>query len=246
MKNNDLLKKIGKYSMAAGATVLAGNLANANVVVTTDNTNLADGTYNIDFDGNGLPDARININLSTFTWSTFSSTSYRYGQASIIAGSDVSSMKFMKNGLYGPDNDGPAALPAGLLVSSSLSSSTNWGSANHLFATYSGWSYNGNFSDISGQTRYIGVRFVKSGETYYGYIGINVGSLGFTSHGTFGTLANYGYETTPDTQITTAAEATEATPTPAVPLSPLATGLGIGLIGLYGFYKTRRKLNVEN
>ncbi len=245
MKNNDLLKKIGKYSMAAGATVLAGNMANANVIVTTDNTNLADGTYEIDFDGNGLPDARININLSTFTWSTSSSTYYRYGWASISAGSDVSSMKFLHDGPYGPDNDGPAALPANHLVNSSQLSSTNWDSSDRLFSTYSGGTFGGNFSDISGQTRYIGVRFVKSGETYFGYIGINVGSLGFASHGTAGTLANYGYEATPDTPIATGAAATEA-PAPAVPVSPLATGLGIGLIGLYGFYKKRRSFSTES
>ena len=49
-KRSQLLRKVGKYTAAAGAVLLTGNLANAAVHFTPSTINLTPGSYGIDFE----------------------------------------------------------------------------------------------------------------------------------------------------------------------------------------------------
>ena len=240
MKNNDLLKKIGKYSMAAGATVLAGNLANAATQTTITSINLTPGSHGIDFDGDGNNELVLNGNSSSSSfWSTY------YGaRMNIALGSDADATTFqvIHNGPFDSNAD-PAAFPADRIIGATLSGSSNWSNSNYdtVVMSYYGYIYDGNFGFYPDETRYLGVRYSNDGGTnwYYGWIGINIDSSpNLLSDGTFGQVVNYAYEDNVNTPLL--AGAGSSTP---VPMSPWATGLGIGLIGLYGFYKTRRKVN---
>ena len=236
MKNIDLLKKIGKYSMAAGTTVLAGNLANAAIQTTTANDNLTPGPHYIDFDGIGGPEIVLDVY-------SYPSTSQLTVQVDLSTG--ATQFQVIHNGPYDSDGDA-AAFPAGRLIGPTLSSaSSSWAFSNNdtIASSEPGSVFDGNF--LPGTTKYMGVRYSNDGGTnwYYGWVEIQIDPAPLFD-GSAGSIVKFAYEDTPNTAILAGAE-TASTPS-SVPLSPWATGLGIGLIGLYGFYKTRRKLNVEN
>ena len=240
MKNNDLLKKIGKYSMAAGATVLAGNMANAAIQTTTTTSSLTPGTHYIDFDG----DTNAEIVLDVYSYPSTSQLTVQ-----VASGAGASQFQVIHYGPFDSDGDA-AAFPAGRIIGPTLSSTSSvWAISNHDTIASSepnssstAQTFDGNF--LPNTTNYLGVRYSNDGGTnwYYGWVEIQIDPTPLFD-GSAGSIVRFAYEDTPNTAILAGAETTS---TPAVPLSPLTTGLGIGLIGLYGLYKTRRKLNVEN
>ncbi len=235
MKNNDLLNRIGKYSMAAGATVLAGNMANAAIQTTTTTASLTPGTHYIDFDGVGGAE----IVLDVYSFPSSSSETVQ-----VALGTGATQFQVIHYGPFDSDADA-AAFPAGRLIGPTLSSTSSvWAISNHdtIASEEASSAFDGNF--LPNTTNYLGVRYSNDGGTnwYYGWVEIQIDPTPLFD-GSAGSIVRFAYEDIPNTAILAGAETTS---TPAVPVSPLATGLGIGLIGLYGFYKTRRKLNVEN
>lgn len=64
-EKNELLKKVGKYSVAAGAALLTGNVANAEALATSSTINLTFGNHYIDLDGDGNNDVRFSVYTSS-------------------------------------------------------------------------------------------------------------------------------------------------------------------------------------
>jgi hypothetical protein len=234
-KRKQLLKKIGKYSTAAGAVLLTGNLANAQVHLTTTNIDLTFGnSHGIDFDGDGLNELNIYVYTSIYNSSD--------PAAFIYLGNDPDATYFqvIDGGPY--DTFGSAAaLPLNRKIGPTLDSvSSYWssGSWDAIAWTYFGEGniFKGNFAYYTDQTRYMGVRFTKDGGSnwYYGWIGIQINSLPLAKTGTVGNVIDYAYQTSPNTGLLAGSST-------AVPLVPIASAIGLGLAGLFGVIRSRRK-----
>lgn len=241
-KNDQLLKKIGKYATAAGAVLLTGNLANAAVNVTTVNLALQDNDiHGIDLDGDGLFEFAMTVWQSSASNSSAGASlmpaSYSFSPSSVDP--DAQYVEVIQSGPFAYDGGDPAALPLNHLIGQTLASSSTW-KANAWRATIistssSSTSFDGNFDRYPGQTRYIGIRFSSDNiNWHYGWIAVQCNTIPLYNKSSIGTLVSYGYETTPN-QAILAGNAT------TVPLLPIASAAGLGLIGLFGFLKSRRK-----
>jgi hypothetical protein len=236
-KKEKLLLQIGKYTTAAGAVLLTGNLANAEVHLTTTAIDLSFGeTQGIDFDGDGLNELSIYVYTSIYGFSD--------PAAFIYTGSDPDASHFQVIGGGPFDTFGSvAALPLNRIIgptSELESASSTWlsGSWDAIAWTYYGEGniFRGNFAYFPEETRYAGIRFTNDGGTNwnYGWIGIQINDLPLAGTGTVGSVINYAYETIPNSSVL-AGGAT------AVPVLPIASALGLGLAGLYGAIRSRRR-----
>ena len=169
-KRSQLLRKVGKYTAAAGAVLLTGNLANAAVNVTTVNLDLRDGdVHRIDFDGDGL------FELVMTAWQSSSSSSSAgaslfpanssYGLASSLMDPDAQYVEVIQSGPFAYDGGDPAALPLNHIIGPTLQSTSVWSSnswAATIISTESSTTNgDGNFDRYPGQTRYIGIRYSR-------------------------------------------------------------------------------------
>jgi hypothetical protein len=233
-----LLRQIGKYATAAGAVLLTGNLANAQVHLTTTTIDLSFGnSHGIDFDGDGLNELSIYVYTSIYDLSD--------PAAFIYTGSDPDAT-YVQGIDGGPfDTFGSvAALPLNRIIgptsalesASSYWSSLSWDAVAWTYSLGAGGIWRGNFCHYPNETRYAGIRFTKDGGSNwnYGWIGIQINELPLANTGTVGSVINYAYETSPNTSIL----AGGASP---VPVLPIASALGLGLAGLFGFIRSRRK-----
>jgi hypothetical protein len=231
-----LLRQIGKYATAAGAVLLTGNLANASVHLTTTTINLTPGYHGIDIDGDGTDEFTISV------WMNANNAG-----ADISSISSVATMSVIHHGAFTPGHDGdPAAFPLNQIIGPTLANgSSSWTSTSSdtIVLTTSGSlddssGADGNFGYYPGQTRYLGVRYTKSGETHYGWIGIHVNNFSPSNplydQANVGQVIDFAYESTPDTPINAGGGS-------AVPVLPIVSALGLGLAGLFGFVRNRRK-----
>jgi hypothetical protein len=237
-QKKQLLKQISKYTTAAGAVLLTGNLANAEIHLTTTTIDLSFGnSHGIDFDGDGFNELSIYVYTSIYDLSD--------PAAFIYTGSDpdATSFQVIAGGPF--DTFGSAAaLPlnriigptAALESASSYWSSGSWDAIAWTYSLGAGGIWRGNFCYYPNETRYAGIRFTKDGGSNwnYGWIGIQINDLPLAGTGTVGSVINYAYESTPNTAIL-AGGAT------AVPVLPIASALGLGLAGLYGVIRSRRR-----
>jgi hypothetical protein len=237
-KKKKLLQQIGKYTTAAGAVLLTGNLANAATQLTTVTFNIDYNSHGIDFDGDGNFEVFINGSSWSSSWSSTSSSG---NWAFIEEGTDSGAqyIEVLQDGPYANDKWDPAALPLNHLIGPTLAGSSEWSdsfSATLMSTNNSLNDGDGNFDLYPNQIRYVGIRF-SSDEInwHYGWIGVRANPLPYPT-GDFGQVINYAYETTPNTEIL-AGGAT------AVPVLPIASALGLGLVGLFGFIRNRRKKN---
>jgi hypothetical protein len=237
-QKKQLLKQIGKYATAAGAVLLTGNLANASVHHTTTTINLTEGIHGIDFDGDLQPEVQISVDISTSDSSA---------SASISSGSGASNIAVVWEGHFVPGHiHDAAAFPLNQIIGPTLQfSSSYWENTNGdtLISTSDGsldntHSADGNFGYFPNETRYCGVRFEKGGQYYYGWIGIRCNNFSPSNplyeQGSVGQVVDFAYETTPGTPINAGSGS-------AVPVLPIASALGLGLAGLFGFVRNRRK-----
>lgn len=249
-KNDQLLKKIGKYATAAGAVLLTGNLANAAINLTTTTINLSfDNSHGVDFDGDG--DNELIVNVIGSIYNTLDPVAF----IQLGSDADATSVEVINGGPYdtvsGLFANSPAAFPLNRIIGPTLASSSS-------YWTYLGpigtegqaiiWTYNGgggtsmhvagNFLSNVGDTKYAGIRFTNDGGTtwHYGWIGFEINNQPLAGTGTVGSIVNYAYESNADQPIYAG-----ITGPAAVPLAPLASALGLGLVGLLGFFKSRRK-----
>lgn len=247
-KRSQLLRKVGKYTAAAGAVLLTGNLANAAVNVTTVNLDLRDGdVHRIDFDGDGLFELVMTAWQFSFSSSYSSSYSARaslfpanasYGLASSLMDPDARYVAVIQSGPFAYDGGDPAALPLNHIIGPTLQSSSGWFTyawTATIISTKSSSTYgDGNFDRYPGQTRYIGIRYSSDNTNWhYGWVAVQCNALPLYNKSSIGTLVSYGYEPTSNQAVLAGGGAT-------VPLAPLASALGLGLVGLFGFFKSRR------
>lgn len=233
-KRSQLLRKVGKYTAAAGAVLLTGNLANAAVHFTPSTINLTPGSYGIDFDGDGDFELIMDVSSSSYY-------SYFSGVRIILelgSDADATSFEVIQGGPFGTNYD-VAAFPLNRIIGPTLASSSSyWRNENvdTIVSTVSGSFNDGNFGYYPLQTRYAGVRFTSDGGTnwHYAWIGININNTPLLGTGSAGQIVGFAYETTPNQSILAGSGAT-------VPLAPLASAVGLGLVGLFGFFKSRRK-----
>lgn len=234
-QKKELLRKIGRYSTAAGAVLLSGNLANAAVQMTTTTIDLTFGSdHGIDFDQDGLNE--LSIYVYTSIWSSSDPAAFIH----LGSDPDATSFEVLQGGPFGGNGD-LAPLPYGRTIGSDLAGNSYWSDSSWDTIVWTYWGsniYDGNFGYYPDETRYAGVRFTNNaGSTwYYGWIGIQINSQPLTGTGTVGEIINYAYEMYPNGAIL----AGSATST-VVPLMPIASALGLGLIGLFGFLRARRK-----
>lgn len=241
-----LLRKIGKYTTAAGAVLLTGNLANANVHLTTTTIDLIGGPggnnhyYPIDFDGDGL--GEISIGVSTSYWSAGGYGAFVWLTYGYDTG--VTSYNQLENSNYWSNGD-PAPLALNKVIGPTIESSSWWddqsgdsiaNSTNGSFDTSSG-----NFGAYPNETRYLGIRFTgdSGANWYYGWVGIQINNTPLSSSGSgtkVGEIIDYAYEKTPNRAILAGSGT-------AVPILPIASITGMGLVGLFGFLRNRRKKN---
>ncbi|HPR31139.1 MAG TPA: hypothetical protein PLK12_03545 [Prolixibacteraceae bacterium] len=253
-KKKQLLQKIGKYSTAAGAVLLTGNLANAIVYPTQTTIDLTSGPggapryYPIDFDHDGLGEVSIGVLTSYWTY-TNSSITYSAPRATVwlTYGYDtgVSTYEHIENHNYWSAAD-PAPLELNKVIGPTLESGSFWNGESSDTIVSSRYSsiWDGNFGYYPNETRYLGVRFTGDGGTnwYYGWVGIQIFDTPLAdapyNGSTVGRIIDYAYETDTNTEIL----AGSSTP---VPVLPIASALGLGLVGLFAFLRNRRKKNHE-
>ena len=231
-EKNELLKKVGKYSVAAGAALLTGNVANAEALATSSTINLTFGDHYIDLDGDGNNDVK-------FTVFTYSSSGALASIRQLNFAMDVEVI----DGIYNPnDSYDPGALPQNFEIGPTVSGGGYWGAGAYetIVGTESGYNYDGNFNYYAGQTRYMGIRYSKDGGTtwYYGWMAIQVNNFSpanpLYNQGSVGQVLGWSFGNLPDTAVLAGSGVT-------VPLLPIASAAGLGLVGLFGALRARRK-----
>lgn len=239
LQRKELLKKIGKYTTAAGAILLTGNLANAATHLTTVTFDIDYNSHGIDFDGDG--DFEVFINASTWSSST-SSGNWAFIEEGTDSGAQY--VEVLQDGPFANDEWDPAALPFNHIIGPTLAGSSEWSDSFSatLMSTYSSSNdSDGNFDLYPNQLRFVGIRFSSDGTNWhYGWIGVQANPLPYPT-GDFGQVINYAYED----NLNSAILAGGGTAT-AVPVLPIVSALGLGLVGLFGFLRNRRKkANIE-
>ncbi|MBN1768572.1 MAG: hypothetical protein JXR50_08660 [Prolixibacteraceae bacterium] len=225
MKN--ISKRATRYIAAAGAFVAGGHMAEASVnqgVVIGDkfldqHLDLAV----IDLDDNSSPDFVMYMFKSSYSYYSYSyiyAGVILYGMSSgAYVGLDSGSWYWAKN--YGNgDVIGPLTRPN--YAAAVMGNNFYWSSS---FAGSDAVQNNPGFGNI-------GVSIIKGGNTHYGFIQLYTDQVNYTVE-----LFNAFYESTPDEPIVSKSADT-------VPLLPLASGLGIGIIGLFGLLKKRKQLYI--
>lgn len=184
----DLLERLKKYSLSAGALV-AGTSASAQIMytdITPDDTISGNGgTYNLDLNNDGTIDFNFSISSSSssFMGIIFSSQS--------ISVSPTGSNSILQD---------PSYYPYALNNGSAINNAGNWSTygllAQHLFISYFGSTYNYSYGNWQGATdKYLGLRISVGGNTLYGWARLTVlSNSAFIIH-------DYAVETTPNTPI---------------------------------------------
>ena len=233
-QQKELLKKIGRYTTAAGAALLTGNLANAGTLTTSSVVDLTYGSHYIDLDGDGHNDVSITV---------YTSDSSTVWVSIETLGSADMTVSVMDNGPFCPGHHGdPGALPLNWQIGPTLVSGSYWTEPGETIAgTESGSDlFDGNFDYYQGQTRYMGMRYSKDHGTtwYYGWMAIKINNFSpsnpLLNQSSAGQILGWAFSGTPNTSVPAGAGS-------AVPVLPIASALGLGLAGLFGFMRNRRK-----
>lgn len=233
-EKNELLKKVGKYSVAAGAALLTGNVANAEALATSSTINLTFGNHYIDLDGDGNND----VSFTVYT----SSSSEAWASIRQLSSADMTVEKI--EGIYTPGDTGdPGALPQNFEIGPTVTGYGYWDADFNETIVGTEFGYNdfdGNFNYYAGQTRYMGIRYSKDGGTtwYYGWMAIQVNNFSpanpLYNQSSVGQVLGWSFGNLPDTAVLAGSGVT-------VPLLPIASAAGLGLVGLFGALRARRK-----
>jgi hypothetical protein len=235
------LKLYASAAVAAGVGILAlATPAEGKVVVTNTNISFSPGSFTyLDMNNDGIKDFAFGGSLGGYgdhTW---------YGSLAVfpIAGGKIVGGARKPVGPYG------SALTSGAKVgpSAHFSSSVAQGQLTLEFsgAVESGPSFY--YHSLRGPwgyvgSRYLGVRFLISGQIHYGWIRMSVG----WSHRAFGNITEYAYETTANKAITAGAtsDSTDdsgSTGTNANQLFKTGPSLGALALGTDGLPAWRRR-----
>jgi hypothetical protein len=185
--SSSLNQKLNAYTLsasAAGVALLAVVPARAEIVYTATNVQFNIGVANIDFNHDGVDDIRI----------TASSFAYHSRRGSVIA-------RTPKTGAAVGHNQVVSALSSGFAIGPTA----HFGANNGIMAKYFGIFYGGIYEKGSegywrnATNKYVGVRFLISGQTHYGWVRITVSDAG---NGYNLNITGFAYETIANQAIT--------------------------------------------
>jgi hypothetical protein len=218
--SESFLSHVNAYALAAGAAgvslIALAQPSEAEIVFTPANGNIPIGKYiSIDVNHDGTPDFRFF--LYTFAYHSFRGDldvkgggvmgqAGGYAQALLAGASIGPQQQFFKGSLR-------MANSHGVDINSSIYSRTE----------------KGPWANV--QNRYLGVRFMISGTTHYGWIRLTVGS---TRRPLTATITGYAYETVAGKSIQAGQTSGAASlPAESVPMTPASLGmLAMGSQGL--------------
>jgi hypothetical protein len=235
-----LENRIAAYISVAGATgvglLALAQPAEAKIIYTAANISVTPNvSIPIDFNGDGVTD----VYVSYFNHNFGSHQSFSFGmQASAPAGNGVRVKK-------PPQVKFPAALFFGAPIGPGGTFASGPGPMDFCFGNSANSSCGGYFHSVNTQTKYLGVQFKISGQTYYGWVRIQIAALQLT-----GAITGYAYEDAPNTPIKAGAlhEAPAGSEKPAAltPASPAPRqSLGALAIGSSGISIWRGEENSE-
>ncbi len=227
-----LENKLAAYISVAGAGASLLTLAQpaeAKIIYTPANINIS-GSIPLDLNGDGIPD----VYVSTFNHNFGTHQSFSYGfEAKTPSGNGVVMEKPPRVSL-------PADLFFGAPVGPGRTFASAGGGLDFCFGNSGHSSCGGYFLSPLPQTKYLGVQFKISGQTYYGWVRIHTSGTLIT-----GTITGYAYEDTPNTPIDAGvlhrARGSEkaAVPSTTLPVSRQAS-LGFLALGSLGLSARRR------
>jgi hypothetical protein len=225
MKN--ISKRATRYIAAAGAFIAGGHMAEASVnhgVITGDKLLDQNGDFAfIDLDNDSNPDFIMFMYKYSYSYYSYS---FIYEGVALYASSSNAYVGLDSGSWYWAKNYGNGDI---------IGSLTRPDHGTAVIGDNSYWPFFLSGSDaIQNNPGFgnIGVSIIKGGNTHYGFIQIYTDQVDFTVE-----LFNAFYESTPDEPIVAKSADT-------VPLLPLASGLGIGIIGLFSLLKRRKQLYI--
>ena len=208
---SSLNQKLNAYTLSASAAGVAllsiAQPARAEIVYTATNVQFNIGVANIDFNHDGVDDIRI----------TASSFAYHSRRGSVIA-------RTPKTGAAVGHAQAVSALSSGFVIGPTA----HFGANNGIMAKYFGIFYGGIYEKGSegywrnATNKYVGVRFLISGQTHYGWVRISISDAG---NGYNVNITGFAYETIAN-QAITAGQTSGARPAKAQldPAGPATTG----------------------
>lgn len=203
-------KKLIRYAFMGGAALALPALSYAGPILTPENTTIS---------GNDSLDVTLD-GVTAFTLNTYVDTN---DSGVTVTGPSTTQFVISKAG-GGPFDAYATALGSNALISSS----SNFGSATNstkLSEWKKDWGYSGNWSPNNGEA-FLGIQFQVSTNTYYGFALIQTD---VTDPAASATLLETGYESTPNTGITT--------PT----LTPEPSTLALFALGAAGVLAAKRR-----
>ena len=185
---SSLNQKLNAYTLSASAAGVAllsiAQPARAEIVYTATNVQFNIGVANIDFNHDGVEDLRI----------TASSFAYHSRRGSVIA-------RTPKTGAVVGHHQAVSALSSGFVIGPTA----HFGANNGIMAKYFGIFYGGIYEKGSegywrnAINKYVGVRFLISGQTHYGWVRITISDAG---NGYNVNITGFAYETVANQSIT--------------------------------------------
>lgn len=188
MKHNS--KRIKQYAGLAAAFIGAASASEAAVIYTDvdPDVTFSDGTFSVDFDGDGITDADLQ----------------QFGFSSPYKGTFESGFGFAPDGGFLSSGYSAGAFSAGVTVGSSGTFNSFGGFGFASFGPFGSFAY-GNWPGES--DKYLGVEFEISGNTHYGWIRMSMGALAESL-----TIHSYAYQDVAGASILTG-EGEGTTPT---------------------------------
>ncbi len=188
--------QVNMYALAATAAGV-GILAltqplEAKIVYTKANQSIPPNThYNLDLNNDGITDFTI------YNFVSFTSVNSQVGGLSIANGSGNAVMGYSKKGYVSPF---ASALPSGIKIRANRKFKAEPGleMVRSGVSVMSGSFIGGKWYNVN--NRYLGLRFVISGKTHYGWARLNVSCANYQCTGL---LTGYAYETVPNKPIIT-------------------------------------------
>lgn len=240
-KNSD--PRFNRYcKLGLGATVLTGAVTtmDASVVYTNYNnqvladTNTADTLatiYSFDFNGDGINDLR----LYTRNVPTDATRNYALIGGGVTGSSlhPINVVGFSAGAFYYPSRLATGAVigPARQFFTLALTASSSY-LATGTFAFGNGFA-NSQFKSAGANSGFVGVSFNLADGLHYGFIGLTVQTQGNGTLSRSFSLGGIGYETTPNTPITTFGSTGVSVPEP--------TSIGLVALGGLGLAAYRRR-----
>lgn len=224
-----LRRRIATYAAAGGAAALGASNAQATILYTDlpDVTLATNGaTFDLDFDGDALGELDFQLQKSSYTTASSSTSSGNIFRRRFARANPASNLDPMRAAPMQPGgffSTLPGALNSGDNISLAGNFDTRSGSLTNILATHYGRYGNypctfsaGNFLDTS--SKFLGVRFDLADGTHFGWVQLSV-----PYDVSFLRIEAYAWETTPGQSI----DAGQTVPEPST-LSLLALGTVVG------------------